>query len=402
MTKLKQALINRLMEGDELAFEEVYQHYQKLVYYMAITHLKSASEAEDIVQEVFVDVFKNKHKIKTPQSLTIWVNKIAYSRCMDALRKKKEPYSTNFEDEIETIENKSIDADVMEVINRKYVNEVIQKCLLEMSEELKMVGLLRFYEEMPLQDISEVLEIPVGTVKSRLHTVKEQLQKKLKNYGFNKVTCIAFLMPSNLKYLYETLQSPIQTEIVKPQRFAKGIAKCIILSSGVVALCASVIYIKEGEPQKVANDSSYNVVYNTKYTNQNIEIEVEPKDYDFIQINGKPTTTINENGTYTIQISKDKKIIKKQTIEIHTIDKTSPEVIHYQQEKETIVLKLKDEGAGIDESSIEIIDSNQTSISYIFQKDLQRISFQSQENQVYQVYVKDLAGNVLNATCHYQ
>lgn len=402
MTKLKQALINRLMEGDELAFEEVYQHYQKLVYYMAITHLKSASEAEDIVQEVFVDVFKNKHKIKTPQSLTIWVNKITYSRCMDALRKKKEPYSTNFEDEIETIENKSIDADVMEVINRKYVNEVIQKCLLEMSEELKMVGLLRFYEEMPLQDISEVLEIPVGTVKSRLHTVKQQLQKKLENYGFNKVTCIAFLMPSNLKYLYGTLQNSNQTEKVKPQHFAKGVTQGILLFSGVVALCMSAIVIKEREPQKKVIAPMYSVAYNTKYTNQDIKINVEPKDYDFIKVNGKATTSISENGMYTIHIIKNKKIMKKQKLDINTIDKERPEVIDYQQEGNSIILNLKEEESGIDEFSIKVIDSNQSNIPYIFQKDTQRISFQSQENQNYQVYVKDLAGNVLNATCHYQ
>ncbi|MGX8850443.1 RNA polymerase sigma factor [Amedibacillus sp. YH-ame10] len=397
MTELKQEIVNRLMEGDEHAFEEIYQHYRKLVFYMAITHLKSASEAEDIVQEVFVDVYKNINKIKTPQSLTIWVNKITYSRCMDALRKRKEPYVDVNEQDVENI---SIEEDVMDVINRKYINEVIQKCLLDMSEDLKMVGLLRFYEELPLQDISEILDVPIGTIKSRLFTVKEQLRTKLKNHGFNKIACMLFLMPGNIKYIFETIQDSTSSKIVKPHRYAKGIIQSMFLLTGMLSLTIGAVAMKNQSPQLKVESPDFYILYNKEITNEDITLEITPKDYDEIHIDGKKSSVISKNGSYKVAIIKDGKIFHEQQIQIDTIDKNRPEVVNYIQEEATIILNIEDKESGVDVSSIRVIDDQQSEIPFEIQAN--SIQFKSESKRKYQVSAEDLAGNKLDAFCYFQ
>lgn len=184
------ALINKrikeVLKGDQNAFAEIVELYQDKLYRICYRMLGNKHEAEDIAQEAFVRAFINIHTFDTNRKFSTWLYRIGTNLCIDRIRKKKPDYY--------------LDADVAGTQGLNMYSQIASKEELPEQEVLKMemqdrvqyeisrlpdkyraVIVLKYMEDLPLQEISDILEMPLGTVKTRIHRGREALRKQLSN-----------------------------------------------------------------------------------------------------------------------------------------------------------------------------------------------------------------------------
>lgn len=165
------------------AFEVLVNQYQKSVYRISYRYVGSEEDAKDVTQEVFVKIYKNLSNFKFESKFSTWIYQIASNTAIDFLRKRKETYSIDAE-----IEEKdgAMRAEVPdhnkedrpeEVLERKEQMDEIQRAITKLSSEHREVLILRAYGELSYDEMSEVLGVSLGTVKSRLKRARENMKE---------------------------------------------------------------------------------------------------------------------------------------------------------------------------------------------------------------------------------
>lgn len=166
-------LLHGLRQGDEGAtrrFVDIY--YEPLLRHLT-RMLQDYQAAEDVCQELFVRAIQRIDQVREPKGLKTWLYRIATNMAHDHIRRRIEP-------PVPELPRLSAASDGVDGLpDRLYVADLLRV----LSPDHRAVMVLRFYEDMSLPEISDVLEIPVGTVKSRLHYALRQLRKHLENEG---------------------------------------------------------------------------------------------------------------------------------------------------------------------------------------------------------------------------
>lgn len=176
--------IKRVLKGDQSAFSDIVSHYQHSLYQVCYRMLGNKQEAEDIAQEAFVRAYMNLHTFDQKRKFSTWLYRIATNLCIDRLRKKKPDYYLDAEvagtEGLNMYSQISTDAPLPEEeLEKMELQERVQYEISRMPEKYRVVVVLKYIEELSLQEISEVLEMPLGTVKTRLHRGREALRKQL-------------------------------------------------------------------------------------------------------------------------------------------------------------------------------------------------------------------------------
>lgn len=184
MDELVNKRINEVLAGKQEAFEEIVMLYQNRVYYVCYRMLGSREESEDIAQEAFVRAYMNLHKFDQKRKFSTWIFRIATNLCIDRLRKKKPDYSLDAEvpgtegldmySQLESAEDLP-----EEELEKMETQERVQYEISRLSETYRPVIVLRYMEELSLKDIAEILDLPLGTVKTRLHRGREALRQQM-------------------------------------------------------------------------------------------------------------------------------------------------------------------------------------------------------------------------------
>ena len=164
-------LIRRSQTGDADAFAALYQQYKNLVYKTAYLMLNSPEEAEDALQEVFLQVHRSLLSYQPEKAaFTTWLYRVTVNHCLNRRRKRRLailPLTERSSPASASIET--------HVMNRKDMAQALSG----LSEKLRAVLVLRYYWDLPYGDIAQILEIPVGTVKSRLDLALRTLRAEL-------------------------------------------------------------------------------------------------------------------------------------------------------------------------------------------------------------------------------
>jgi RNA polymerase sigma-70 factor (ECF subfamily) len=180
--------------GDRHAFAELVELYKDKIFHLGYRMLNQKQEAEDVVQETFLRVYKNLDRYDENQKFSTWIYRIATNLCIDRLRKRKPSYSIDAEmTDGEGTDWHSMlasdDAGPDEELILSETQQNIREAIQTLPDKYKSVVILRYLHDMSLQEIGEVLEMPVTTVKTRVHRGREFLRKKLDSeYGDNKYT----------------------------------------------------------------------------------------------------------------------------------------------------------------------------------------------------------------------
>lgn len=181
---IENRLTKLALKGDQRAFAEIVELYKDKIYHLAYRMLSNRYEAEDIVQETFLRVYRNLDRYDQNQKFSTWIYRIATNLCIDRLRKKKPTYSLDAEmNDQEGMDGYSmIPSDNRTPESEALLSEtqqIIYQAIDSLPAKYKSVMILRYLQDLSLQEISDVLGMPVTTIKTRVHRGREFLRKKL-------------------------------------------------------------------------------------------------------------------------------------------------------------------------------------------------------------------------------
>ncbi len=155
----------------------------KLDAYIRCKSNATGEDRKDILQNVFIKVYKNINDFDLTLSFSSWIYRITHNEMIDWYRREKKHPILHFEDD-ETIINKIVsDVDVQKESINKEIRAYIEKVLETLSPEYQEVVQLRFFEEKSYDEISDILRIPAGTVAVRINRVKKKLKDILHDYA---------------------------------------------------------------------------------------------------------------------------------------------------------------------------------------------------------------------------
>lgn len=162
--------IQRLRSGEHDAFEALVNTFYSRVYRLALRMLGGASDAEDAAQEAFIRIHRSVARFKGGSSLATWIYRITYNTCLDEIRReKRRPSIVQTEDGADPMHLMPDPQEGPEDIAcRSDASRAVRDGLQELSVEFRTVLILREIEDLSYDQIADVLQIPVGTVRSRL------------------------------------------------------------------------------------------------------------------------------------------------------------------------------------------------------------------------------------------
>jgi RNA polymerase sigma-70 factor (ECF subfamily) len=173
-------LVGKLKRGDEQAFAQLIHLYEHRVYAMAYRFTGSREDAEDITQETFLGILNSLNRFRGASKLSTWVYRIAMNHCLEHVRRRKAD-TVPLNEEL-AITTSSPGDDPQRSAEQCEASDAVQSALLGLSSDHRQVVILHELQELTYGEIADALDIPVGTVKSRLFNALRKLKELLSDY----------------------------------------------------------------------------------------------------------------------------------------------------------------------------------------------------------------------------
>ncbi len=177
-------LVREFIEGHQNVFETLFKRYERKVFNLALRMLKDPDSAYDIVQGVFLKAFKHLPRFKGQSSFSTWLYSITMNTCRDALKKAKR-WQTSSLDECLSLSANPTQFEPAKISQAKEDQKVLIEALGVLPHHLLEVILLREIEGLSYSEIAQVLNIPLGTVRSRLARARMELARYLQKVELN-------------------------------------------------------------------------------------------------------------------------------------------------------------------------------------------------------------------------
>jgi len=161
---LERQWVSRCREGDDVAMRNLIERHRNRLVRTAANLLRDRFEAEDVAQESFLKAFREIAKLREDRAFSGYLYRICVRLCMDRLRTKRAEV-VEF-DAAQPSQGKNIETRVM-----------VERLLDQLSPDLRATLVLREMEQLSYEEVAEVMHVPVGTVRSRLHTARERFRK---------------------------------------------------------------------------------------------------------------------------------------------------------------------------------------------------------------------------------
>ena len=175
-------LVKRIQAGDRQAFEEMLDTYEARVYRLALRFTNSVPDAEDVTQEIFLGLYKSLGNFRHHAALSTWIYRIAMNHCLEYRRKRKLD-SIPYNEEL-TLTSQDWRENPVESADRQELSARVEAALNCLSPQHRQVVVLHELQGMTYQEVATALNVPVGTVKSRLSNAFRRLRDLLGGYVF--------------------------------------------------------------------------------------------------------------------------------------------------------------------------------------------------------------------------
>lgn len=178
-------LIERCRSGDREAFDELVHRYEKQAYNLAYRLSGNYDDASDVVVEAFVRVFQGLHTFRGEANFGTWLHRVVVNTFLDIRKRSKGRQNVSLEEQIE------LDGDTLtrqiedtspgpeELVEQEEREEVLQRAISQLSPERRILIVLYHFENLSYEEIAQMLNLPVGTVKSRLNRARLALREIL-------------------------------------------------------------------------------------------------------------------------------------------------------------------------------------------------------------------------------
>jgi len=179
-------MVERALSGDPEAFGEIVCRWERRIFALAFGMLGREEDARDATQETFLAAFRNLRGFRGEAKVSSWLHRIAVNQCITRQRRAKVRGETALEDEAE--KNAAVFAMPLDVSPARATEKVerstaVRRAVSALPADLRQVVVMKEFEELTFQEISDALELPLSTVKSRLYTALRQLQLRLQRFG---------------------------------------------------------------------------------------------------------------------------------------------------------------------------------------------------------------------------
>ena len=179
-------IVERALSGDPEAFGEIVRRWERRIFALAYGMLGREEDARDATQETFLAAFRNLRNFRGEAKVSSWLHRIAVNQCITRQRRARVRGETALEDEAE--KNAAVFALPLDVSPARTAEKVersvaVRRAVGSLPPDLRQVIVMKEFEELTFQQISEVLDLPLSTVKSRLYTALRQLQMRLQKFG---------------------------------------------------------------------------------------------------------------------------------------------------------------------------------------------------------------------------
>jgi RNA polymerase sigma-70 factor (ECF subfamily) len=179
-------LLKKARNGDIEAFELLIEDYQKKAFNVAYRMMGNSEDANDLVQEALIRIFKSIKNFKEQSSFSTWVYRIVTNVCLDELRRRKNKFTISIDEDIQ-LEDGNVKRQIEsegptpeESLESKEIQDIVTKAIEELSNEHKTVIVLRDIQGFSYDEISDIMKCPEGTVKSRINRARKALREILK------------------------------------------------------------------------------------------------------------------------------------------------------------------------------------------------------------------------------
>jgi RNA polymerase sigma-70 factor (ECF subfamily) len=172
--------LDRLRAGDAPAFEELVMTYQHRVFGVALRMLGNRAEAEDVAQEAFVRAHRALGEFRGDAKLSTWLYAITSRLCLNRLASGERRMARQGEDALLRLSDAGPRPDA--ALERRELETALGRAIAELPEDRRIVVVLRDLEGLSYEEIAQVLELELGTVRSRLHRARAELKEKLERF----------------------------------------------------------------------------------------------------------------------------------------------------------------------------------------------------------------------------
>ena len=174
-------LIKAITNGDTKAYTQLVDRYKDLIYTLALRMLKHREEAEEAAQDTFIKVFKSLDKFKGDSKFSTWIYKVAYNTCLDTIKKNKKHLNNVTIDAYTFNKLDTIDNALDNMINKER-QTLIKQCIHKLPEDSSALLTLFYFEELSLDEISQIINVEANTVKVKLFRARKKLAVILEQY----------------------------------------------------------------------------------------------------------------------------------------------------------------------------------------------------------------------------
>jgi len=181
-TSSDEVLIARIAKGDQVAMQALFARHQVRLYRFVLRLVRSQATAEDLISEVFLDVWRQAGTFEGRSAVSTWMLSIARFKALSALRRRVEE---DLDDETAArIEDQSDDPEL--TLAKKDKSAVLRQCLTGLSTEHREVIDLVYYHEKSVEEVAEIVGIPAATVKTRMFYARKKLSEMMRERGIDR------------------------------------------------------------------------------------------------------------------------------------------------------------------------------------------------------------------------
>ncbi len=250
MEKTNPALVIRVQNEEEGAFHELFQQLYQQVYYCAYRICKSDDDAKEIAQQTFIQVHRSIKNLKDPKTFDVWLHRIVLSKCYNLFARRKDMIIDPTTSTI--LKNKKEHRDYLlpkKQSRRQSDIDLLNLLIDELPDKYRTLLILAYFQEHTMEEVSEILEMPVGTVKSRLSTARGLLRKKINEYEKTEGITLDFheISPAVLSLAFTQAFSGCKITIPKnvflPKSWMKSFSLPQALYTGVAIALSGVLTV---------------------------------------------------------------------------------------------------------------------------------------------------------------
>ena len=188
-------LILKFIDGDVHSFNVLVNRWQDRIYNFVFKVIGRREDAKDITQKTFIKTYQNLRKLKDSEKFSAWIYQIAMNLCRDEMRKNKRSPTVSIHKKIKTSSGEDMELqdflsdDTIDIADELYqgeVVEIIRRGLNMIPEEQRIVIIMKEYQGLKFREISEILQEPLNTVKSRMYYGLNSLRKALAELKIDK------------------------------------------------------------------------------------------------------------------------------------------------------------------------------------------------------------------------